>query len=190
MTDAQWFMLVGGLLLVMGLTTSMLKRAPLTSAIIYLAVGVMVGPTALNLFHFNPLKQSALLEVLTEVAVLISLFSAGVKMPVPFKFCRWRAPVMLATVSMIITVVMVAEFAFYVLDMPLGAGILLGAILAPTDPGAGNRCANPPPRRQRPIAHDPHLRGGHERRQCFSVRDAGHGHAWACMSSVTMACTG
>jgi len=134
MTNAQWFMLVGGLLLVMGLTVSLLKRSPITSAIIYLAVGILVGPTALDLFHFNPLKESALLETLTEVAVLISLFSAGVKMPVPFSFARWRAPILLATVSMTVTVVMVAAFAYFVLGLPLGAGVLLGAILAPTDP--------------------------------------------------------
>src|SRR5512143_1686694 len=134
MSEAQWFMLVGGLLLVMGLIASLLKRSPITSAIIYLAVGVMVGPTALNLFHFNPLKQSALLEVLTEVAVLISLFAAGVKMPVPFGFARWRAPVLLATVSMAVSVGMITLFAYFLLGLPLGAGILLGAILAPTDP--------------------------------------------------------
>jgi len=95
---------------------------------------LLVGPTALNLFHFNPLKESALLEKLTEVAVLISLFSAGVKMPMPFNLFRWRKPILLATVSMVITVVAVAEFAYYVLGMPLGAGVLLGAIVAPTDP--------------------------------------------------------
>ncbi len=134
MTNALWFLLVGGLLLVMGLTSSILKRLPVTPAIIYLAVGLLVGPTVLNLFHFNPLKQSALLEVLTEVAVLISLFSAGVKMPVPFSLPRWRTPILLATVSMAITVAMVAAFAYYLLGLPLGAGVLLGAIVAPTDP--------------------------------------------------------
>ncbi len=134
MTNAHWFLLVGGLLLTMGLTSSILKRLPITSAMIYLAVGILVGPSVLGIFHFNPLKESALLEVLTEVAVLISLFSAGVKMPVPFSFARWRAPILLASVSMSITVAMVAAFAYYVLDLPLGAGVLLGAILAPTDP--------------------------------------------------------
>jgi NhaP-type Na+/H+ or K+/H+ antiporter len=134
MTDSQWFMLVGGLLLFMGLTVSILKRSAVTSAIIYLAVGVLVGPTALNLFHFNPLKESALLEVMTEIAVLISLFSAGVKMPVPFTSARWRAPILLATISMTVTVAAVAAFAYYVLGLPLGAGVLLGAIVAPTDP--------------------------------------------------------
>lgn len=134
MTNAQWFVLIGGLLLVRGLSAGLLQRLPVTPAIIYLGVGMLVGPSGLNLFHFNPLKESALLEVLTEVVVLISLFSAGVKMPGAFTLTRWRAPILLATVSMAVTVALVAAFAVLVLGLPLGAGVLLGAILAPTDP--------------------------------------------------------
>lgn len=134
LSSAQWFLLVGGLLLVMGLTSTALKRLPITSAIIYLAVGLLLGPTVLNVFHFNPLKQSALLEIFTEVAVLISLFSAGVKMPTPFSFARWRTPLLLATLSMAITVGLISGFAYFFLRLPLGAAVLLGAILAPTDP--------------------------------------------------------
>jgi NhaP-type Na+/H+ or K+/H+ antiporter len=133
-TNAGWFILIGGLLLAMGLIPSTLKRLPVTSAIIYLGVGIVVGPMLLNLFHFNPLKESALLRTLTEAAVLISLFSAGVKMPVPFSFARWRAPMLLAVVSMAVTVGLIAALAYYVLALPLGAAILLGAIVAPTDP--------------------------------------------------------
>jgi sodium/hydrogen antiporter len=134
MTNAQWFLLVGSLLLARGLTAPLLQRLPVTPAIVYLAVGLLVGPTVLNLFHFNPLKESALLEVLTEVVVLISLFSAGVKMPVPLSFARWRTPILLASVSMAVSVGLVAAFAYTLLGLPLGAGVLLGAILAPTDP--------------------------------------------------------
>ncbi|MDP1525021.1 MAG: cation:proton antiporter [Rhodocyclaceae bacterium] len=134
MTSELWFLLVGVLLLTRGLTDSLLKRLPFTPAILYLLVGLLVGPMMLNVFHFNPLKESALLEVLAEVAVLISLFSAGIKMPVPFSFFRWRTPILLATVSMTVSVGLVAAFAHYLLGLPLGAGVLLGAILAPTDP--------------------------------------------------------
>jgi len=134
MSDSLWFLLVGGLLLARGLTVSLLRRLPITPAIFYLAIGIILGPTVLNLFHFNPLEQSALLEVLTEIAILISLFAAGVKMPAPIIFSKWRGPILLASVSMVATVAMVAAFAFYVLGLPLGAGVLLGAILAPTDP--------------------------------------------------------
>jgi sodium/hydrogen antiporter len=134
MTNAQWFLLVGGLLLVMGLTVTVLKRSPITAAIVYLVVGLLVGPSGLQWFHFNPLKQSALLEVLTEVVVLISLFSAGVKMPVPFRLAQWRTPILLATLSMAITVGLIAAVVVFAFNLPWGAGILLGAILAPTDP--------------------------------------------------------
>ena len=134
MNNAGWFLLVGGLLLAMGLTTASLKRLPVTSAMIYLFVGMLIGPMGLGLLHFNPLQESGLLEVLTEVAVLISLFAAGVKMPVPVFYLRWRTPVLLAFLAMAITVGLVALFAHYLLALPLGAAILLGAIVAPTDP--------------------------------------------------------
>lgn len=134
MNNALWFALVGAILLVMGVASTVLKRVPITSAMLYLGVGLWLGPTGVDAFRFNPLQEAPLLEVLTEVAVLISLFSAGVKMPVPFGFAPWRAPLLLATVSMALTVGMVAAFAVLVLGLPLGAGILLGAIVAPTDP--------------------------------------------------------
>ncbi|WP_207062843.1 sodium:proton antiporter [Motiliproteus sp. SC1-56] len=134
MNHSQWFLLVGALLLVIGFTAPSIKRLPVTSAIIYLAVGVAVGPTVLSLFHINPLKQSALLEILTEVAVLISLFAAGIKMPVPISLPRWRAPILMAFVSMSATVGIMSLFGHFVLGLPLGAAVLLGAILAPTDP--------------------------------------------------------
>lgn len=134
MTTELWFLLVGSLLLVMGLTPSFISRLPVTPAIIYLTIGLLAGPSLFNVFHFNPLKQSALLEVLTEVAVLISLFAAGVKMPVPVKLSRWRTPVLLATVAMVASVAMVAAYGYYALGLSLGAAVLLGAIVAPTDP--------------------------------------------------------
>lgn len=134
MTAELWFLLVGGLLLTMGLSPGLISRLPVTPAIIYLAIGMAAGPSLLNLFHFNPLKQSALLEFLTEVAVLISLFAAGVKMPVPISLDRWRTPVLLATVAMVVSVALVAAYGYYALGLSVGAAILLGAIVAPTDP--------------------------------------------------------
>ena len=133
-TNAAWFLLVGGLLLAVGLTASAIRQLPVTPAMVYLAVGILIGPTVLDVFHFNPLKEAPLLELLTEGAVLISLFSAGLKTPAPFSLARWRTPLLLAFVSMALTVGMVAVFAASVLGLPLGAAVLLGAIVAPTDP--------------------------------------------------------
>jgi len=129
-----WFLLVGGLMLARGLAATTISKSPFTSAIVYLGAGILMGPTLLNIFGFDPKLQSALLEVLTEIALLISLFSAGIKMPVPFKRERWDAPLRLAWLSMSITVGLVTLFGYYVLHLPAGAAVLLGGILAPTDP--------------------------------------------------------
>lgn len=134
MENGTWFVLIGLLMLGRGLTSTLLARSPFSSSIVYLAVGVIAGPMVLNLFYFSPIKESALLEVLTEVAVLISLFSAGIKMPVPVTAKRWGKPVLLAWVAMALTVGLVALFAYHFLGFSLGLAVLLGAILAPTDP--------------------------------------------------------
>lgn len=134
MTTAIWFIVIGSLLLVVGFTASFVKNGPVTPAIVYLVVGFIAGPMGFGLFHFNPLKESALLELLTESAVLISLYCAGVKMPAPVTFVRWRNPMQLAIFSMALTVGLVALFGYYWLALPLGAAVLLGAVVAPTDP--------------------------------------------------------
>ena len=134
MTTTHWFLLIGLLMLARGLAATTISRLPITSAIAYLVVGVVLGPVVLGIFHFNPVAKSGMLETATEIAVLISLFSAGVKMPVPITLKRWGPSIRLAWLSMSITVGLVAAFAYFVLGLPIGAGVLLGAILAPTDP--------------------------------------------------------
>ena len=134
MKFAYWFLLIGLLMLIKGLSTTSLKKLPFTSAIVYLVIGFLLGPSVLGFFYFDPIKQSALLEILTEIAVLISLFAAGVKMPVPINLVKWRPSLRLASLSMVITVALIAAFSYFLLGLTLGAGILLGAILAPTDP--------------------------------------------------------
>jgi NhaP-type Na+/H+ or K+/H+ antiporter len=75
-----------------------------------------------------------MLERLTEVAVLISLFVAGLKLAIPLNDWRWRIPVQLASVAMVVTVAAITAIGVYALGLPLGAAVLLGAVLAPTDP--------------------------------------------------------
>jgi NhaP-type Na+/H+ or K+/H+ antiporter len=134
MENGAWFLLIGLLMLGRGLTSTILTRSPFSSSIVYLAVGLIAGPMVLNLFHFNAVKEAPLLEILTEVAVLISLFSAGIKMPVPVTVKQWARPVLLAWVGMALTVGLVAAFTYFIFNLPLGLAVLLGAILAPTDP--------------------------------------------------------
>lgn len=130
----HWFLIIGALLVLMALVGSVVKRLPLSTSVIYLCVGFGLGHHGLKLLHIDPLRDSALLERLTEVAVLVSLFTAGLKLRSPLRDRRWALPLRLATVSMALTVGLVALAGVFLLGMPPGAAVLLGAVLAPTDP--------------------------------------------------------
>lgn len=134
MPTSAWYLVLGAVMLVIGLVTRTIPRVPLTNAIVFLSVGVIAGPTFLHAYHFNPIQQSGVLETVTEIAVLLSLFTAGVKMPVPFTGLRWRKPILLAVVSMAVTVAVMMVFAHFALALSWGGALLLAAILAPTDP--------------------------------------------------------
>ena len=126
--------ILGLLLIVMTLGGSFIARLPLSAAMLYLGVGVAISPLGLALVQLDALQNVVLLERLTEVALLISLFTAGMKLELPLTDKRWRIPIQLATVSMIFTVGAITALGVFVLNLPLGAAVLLGAILSPTDP--------------------------------------------------------
>jgi len=128
------FFLLGALLILVAVLGSYVKRLPFTTTMIYLAAGVLVGPLGLGWLFFDAAKHTVLLEHLAEIAVVVSLFTTGLKLRVPLRDNRWRVPLRLAFISMTLTVALVAVAGVYGLGLPLGAAILLGAVLAPTDP--------------------------------------------------------
>ncbi len=134
MSFATWAIILGTLLISMVLSGSLLKRLPISMAMLYLAVGIVLGPAGWALLTPNPLLHTLLLERISEVAVLISLFAAGLKLGLPIADHLWRMPIRLVFISMTLTVALIALIGVYGLGLSLGAAILLGGILAPTDP--------------------------------------------------------
>lgn len=134
MSIAEWSLLMGLMLVTMVLAGTLLGRLPLSSAMVYLAIGVALGPHAMNVLLPDPVRHAQLLERVAEVALLISLFAVGLQLGVPMRDQRWRLPIRLAFVSMTLTVALVTAIGVWLLELPLGAAVLLGAILAPTDP--------------------------------------------------------
>jgi sodium/hydrogen antiporter len=134
MEFATWSVVVGVLLIVMALSGTVLDRLPLSTSMLYLGAGLAVSPLGLGLLAADPHHHTVLLERLTEVVVLVSLFTAGLKLSPGLRDRRWLPPLRLAVVSMTLTVLGIAALAYAFLGWPPGACILLGAILAPTDP--------------------------------------------------------
>lgn len=107
------------------------------TAMVYLLLGG-VAAVGLNLLDVAPLDPTGadtnLMKRLTEFAVIIALFAAGLRIDRPLTWSAWRSTRLLILVVMPLTIAGVAVFANLVMGLSLGAAILLGAILAPTDP--------------------------------------------------------
>jgi NhaP-type Na+/H+ or K+/H+ antiporter len=134
MTFTLLFLVAGALFVVRALSGSVLKRLPLTTSLVYLAVGYLLGPRGASLLHIDVVTNALLVERLTEIVVIVSLFTSGLKLRVAWKDPLWRLPLRLAFGSMAITVGLIALIGVIGLGLSVGAAILLGAILAPTDP--------------------------------------------------------
>jgi len=134
MTLAGWSLVLGILLITMVLAGTLLARLPLSTAMIYLGLGYALGPGGLGLITLDPFRQAGFLALISEVAVLISLFAVGLTLGVPMLDRRWLLPLRLAFPVMAITIGLIAGISIIGLGLSPGAAVLLGAILAPTDP--------------------------------------------------------
>jgi NhaP-type Na+/H+ or K+/H+ antiporter len=118
----------------MGLMGSVLERLPLSPAMLYLAIGFALGPSGAGLIELDPKRNAPLLTLLAEIALLISLFAVGLRLRVELSDRIWWLPVRLGVAAMLVTIALLTCVGVFLLHLPLGAAILLGAILAPTDP--------------------------------------------------------
>jgi sodium/hydrogen antiporter len=118
----------------MALAGSSMKRLPVSGSMVYLAVGYALGAAGWGLMEPDSRDVSVILERVTEIALLISLFSVGMKLGLPLSSPHWRLPLRLAFLSMALTVGLITVVGVFLLDLPLGVAVLLGGILAPTDP--------------------------------------------------------
>lgn len=131
--SATWALIVGALLIFMAVTGSMLQRLPLNASMIYLAVGFGIGPQGLNLLHPSVDENAGLLEHIAEIGLLVSLFSAGLKLRLPLKDARWRLAFRLALTGLLVSIALTIPLAM-LFSFSFGFALLLAAAISPTDP--------------------------------------------------------
>jgi sodium/hydrogen antiporter len=134
MHETASFLIAGGIFVVMGIATSMFERLPCSTAMFYLAAGFVLGPTGVGLLALSLPHDAALLRILTQIAMLVSLFAIGLRLRVPVFDAMWSLPLRLGFLAMIATVPMLTLAGVGILHLGWGPALLLAAILAPTDP--------------------------------------------------------
>ena len=123
---------IGLLLLAVTLGSGWIERLPLSYAIIYLVVGILLGSYGFGLIKMTPDTQ--FLERLSEFVVIVSVFGCGLKINRPLKLWAWQSTIRLIGILMPLSILALTAIAHYVLGMGWATAVLLGAILAPTDP--------------------------------------------------------
>lgn len=118
-----------GLLLAV-LTSSVASRSPLSTSAVFLTVGLLAGPLALDVVEVD----DRVVEGAAEVALFAILFTDGQHVPWRRGLRRWANPSRVLLIAMPLSFALVAVLAHWVAGLPWGPALVLGAILAPTDP--------------------------------------------------------
>ena len=130
-------LLLGVVLLAMCLLELHVTRLPMSPAVVYLAVGWVAGwmVQAKVLTPPTAPARADMLVIVTETAVLISLFAVGLQLRMPLTLKGWRVAAILASASMLATIAFATLAGFWLMPALGWAGaLLLAGILAPTDP--------------------------------------------------------
>lgn len=118
-----------------------------SASLVYLGLGIAAAAAieVLELAWVDPIADADLVERITEVALIIALFATGLKLDRPLDRRSWGGVTRLLALAMPLTIAGVALFGTQVMGLSLGAAIVLGAVLAPTDPVlAGDIGVGPP----------------------------------------------
>ena len=123
------------------------RERAFSAALIYVLLGALaaLAMSILDVSPIDPLSDHGLIERLSELALVVAVFSAGLTVERHVRRRSLISVAILILVVMPLTVALIAVFGYYAMGLSLGAAVLLGAVLAPTDPVlAGDVGLGPP----------------------------------------------
>ncbi len=134
---------VGGSILALGLPSNIIKRLWLSVPLLALLVGVLLGPEVLGWVEPDRLPDDRkVLEELARITLAVSLVGTALQMTRTDLHLNWKRATSLLSVAMVGMWLLTSLGAWLVLDLPLWVGLLLGAILTPTDPVVASALVN------------------------------------------------
>ena len=120
-------------------------REPAASALLiglgYAVFALVPGMPA----AIDPISRPGLWERVSEICVIVGLFGVGLRIDRLRKRALWRPTLRLLVIAMPVTIALMAWLGWWIGGMTLAGALLLGAVLAPTDPVlAGDVQVGPP----------------------------------------------
>ncbi len=137
--------IIGLAALSMAWLPSLLDKSFLSYPILFMAVGGVLYLFPFELPSPNPLWQEEYVVRLTELLVIISLMGTGLKIRRKISWKNWHIPFRLVSITMLLSIAMLGFIGWGILGLTPAAAVLLGAVLAPTDPVLAEQVQVGPP---------------------------------------------
>lgn len=129
------FAVIGAALLVGSLLPRLLRERVLSAPIVVVAVGMLIGWLMPNESQLvDVIEHAELAERMAEITVIVALFGVGLALDRQLTFRGWSTTWRLLAIGMPLSIAGVAVLGWWVLGVTPAVAVLLGAVLAPTDP--------------------------------------------------------
>jgi len=112
----------------------LLLGRPISFPMVYVALGMVVFALPLGLPTADPIAHVAFVERISELAVIVALMGAGLKLDRIVGWRPWRLTWRLLAVAMPITIVASGVIGWWLVGLAPAAAMLFAAVVAPTDP--------------------------------------------------------
>ena len=129
------------MLLVLGLAAlgvvvlpHVLSQWPLSYPIVFVGVGALLFSLPHGITRPDPIRYAEATATLTEVGVITALMGAGLALNRAPGWTSWSSTVRLLALTMPLSIAAVAGLGWWAFGLTPAAAILLGAVIAPTDP--------------------------------------------------------
>lgn len=119
-------------LLLAVLVSSLAHRTILSTAVLFLAAGIALGPQTSGVLDLQ--ADSPVVALLAELALFAVLFTDGMRVGWTDLRSAWRLPGRALGWGLPLTLAITAVVAHYLVGLDWPQALLIGAILAPTDP--------------------------------------------------------
>ncbi|MDB4866959.1 MAG: Sodium/proton antiporter, family [Cohnella sp.] len=132
---AQHFLMSLLLIFLVGtLGGKLAEKLKLPDVAVFLLIGMALGPAALSLIHLP--AESVLNQGILLFGACFILFHGGTITSFNVLGKVWRTVTLLSTTGVVLTALVVALAAKLIVGIPFTVALLLGAVLASTDPAA------------------------------------------------------
>lgn len=140
-----YMVLIGIAFLMAAWLPRLLHGKPISVPVIYIGFGMVVFALPLGLQIPSPFRHPEIVERATELVVIVALMGVGLKLDRRVGWRSWSSTWRLLGITMPLCIAAFALIGWWTLGLSPVAAILLGAVLAPTDPVLAADVQSAPP---------------------------------------------